>query len=83
MRVMVALRTGVPPRVVVADAGGTERSTRLTWHPDERRFVLSHWDGRVCIASVQISPEDAAELLVVLAEGVSDAMPGWALADDR
>jgi hypothetical protein len=74
---MVALRTAEPHRATVADAGGSERSVRLTWHPVERRFTLTHWVGVRCIAQVEVSPEDAAELLAVLAEGIADAWPRW------
>ena len=78
---MVALRTVEPHRATVADAGGSERSARLTWHQDERRFTLTHWLGRRCVAQVEISPEDASELLAVLAEGIADAMPTWLVAE--
>jgi hypothetical protein len=74
---VVALRVGGDERVVVADAGDGDRSVRLTWHADAGVFTLTHWDGRVCIASVQVAPEDAAEMLVVLARGVAEAIPGW------
>lgn len=76
-REMVALRTVEPHRATVADASGSDRSARLTWHPDARRFALTHWVGLVCVAQVELSPEDASELLAVLAEGVADSMPTW------
>jgi len=79
---MVALRTADPHRAVVSDASGTERSLRLTWHSIEERFTLTVWDGRRCVAAIQVAPDDAADLMVVLAEGLADALPGWALADD-
>jgi hypothetical protein len=76
-RTMVALRTVEPHRAVVADASGSDRSARLTWHPKERVFTLSHWVGLVCVAQVEVSPEDASELLAVLADGVAESMPSW------
>jgi hypothetical protein len=74
---MVALRTVEPHRATVADATGSDRSARLTWHPEVGRFTLTHWVGTVCVAQVEVSPEDASELLAVLAEGVADSMPRW------
>jgi len=79
---MVALRTIEPHRATVADAAGSERSARLTWHPDAERFTLTHWVGLVCVAQIEVSPEDASKLLAVLAEGVAGAMPRWLAADD-
>lgn len=79
---MVARRTSGPHRAVVADASGTDRSARLTWHPEARLFTLSHWVGLVCVAQVELSPEDASELLAVLADGVAESMPRWLSDDD-
>lgn len=79
---MVALRTVEPHRAVVADATGSERWARLTWHPEAGRFTLSHWAGLICVAQVEVAPEDASELLAVLAEGLADSMPRWLIADD-
>jgi hypothetical protein len=70
-RTMVALRTAEPHRASVADAAGSDRSVRLTWHPEADRFTLTHWVGPRCVAHVEVSPEDAAELLAVLAEGAT------------
>ena len=79
---MVALRTSEPQRASVSDAAGSERSVRLTWHPEVGRFTLTHWNGRVCVASIQVAPEDADDLLAVLAEGLADTRPTWLIADD-
>lgn len=79
---MAALRTAEPHRAAVSDASGSDRSARLTWHPEVGRFTLTHWDGLVCVAQVEVSPEDASELLAVLAEGVADSMPRWLTGDD-
>jgi len=79
---MVALRTIEPHRATVADAAGSECSARLTWHPDAERFTLTHWAGLICVAQIEVSPEDASELLAVLAEGVAETMPRWLAADD-
>jgi hypothetical protein len=79
---MVAMRTVEPHRAVVADAAGGERSARLTWHPEVGRFTLTHWVGLTCVAQVEVSPEDASELLAVLAEGVAESMPRWLMVDD-
>jgi len=81
-RMMVALRTIEPHRATVADAAGSECSARLTWHPDAERFTLTHWAGLICVAQIEVSPEDASKLLAVLAEGVAESMPRWLAADD-
>jgi hypothetical protein len=80
---MAVLRTAEPHRAVISDAGGSERSLRVTWHPEAGLFAVTLWAGRRCIASISVSPDDAADLLVVLAEGLSDALPEWALADEK
>jgi hypothetical protein len=74
---VVALRTVVPQRATVTDLAGTDRSARVTWHPEMRRFTLTHWEGRVCVAALEVSPEDAADLLAVFAEGLTEATPDW------
>ena len=79
---MVTLRTVEPHRATVADAAGSDRSVRLTWHAEARVFTLTHWRGVVCVAQVEVAPEDASELLAVLAEGVADSMPRWLTPDE-
>jgi hypothetical protein len=79
---VVALRTAERQRASISDAAGGERFVRLTWHPDVGRFTLTHWEGRRCVASIQVSPDDADDLLAVLAEGLAEARPTWLATDD-
>jgi hypothetical protein len=79
---MVALRTAEPHRAVISDAGGTTASLRVTWHAADGLFSVTFWDDRRCVASVKVSPEDAADLVVVFAEGLADALPDWVATDD-
>jgi len=79
---VAALRTAEPHRAVISDASGSENSLRVTWHPEAGVFAVTLWTGRRCIASTHVSPDDAADLLVVLAAGIADAVPGWVLADE-
>jgi hypothetical protein len=81
MMSVVALRTAEPHRAVISDAGGTERSLRVTWHAEDELFAVTFWEGRLCVASVRVSLDDAADVLVVLAEGLSEAVPEWVLAE--
>jgi hypothetical protein len=74
---MVALRTAEPHRAAFSDASGSDRSARLTWHPEAGRFTLTHWEGLICVAQIEVAPDDASELLAVLAEGVAASMPRW------
>jgi hypothetical protein len=74
-------RTAEPQRASISDAAGGERFVRLTRHPDVGRFTLTHRGGRRCVASIQVSPDDADDLLAVLAEGLAEARPTWLATD--
>ena len=76
---MVALRDAARARVAVPDARGGDQSLRVTWHADRQVYVLSTWRGSVCIASICISPDDAAALADVLAS----AAVAWPLVTDE
>ncbi|WP_407342871.1 hypothetical protein [Pengzhenrongella phosphoraccumulans] len=55
---------------VLPDARGGRRALQVTWHDDV--VVVSSWrDGR-CAASIRLSPQDAAALIAVLAEGLGE-----------
>jgi hypothetical protein len=76
---VVALRDASKVRVSVPDARGGDQSLRVTWHPDRQIYVLSQWQGSVCVASTCIAPEDGA----ALAEVLSSAAVAWPLVTDE
>lgn len=61
-------------RVFVEDQRGDGKFLRITWHPDRRTFVVSTWDGSVCVGATRVAVEAAPELIEVLARGLADAV---------
>ena len=75
---------GLARGVFLDDARGNGRRMRVSWHPEVGMFVVSHWDGDVCIAAVRLRPEDAAAVIGVLTDGlvaVAATPPTTALTD--
>lgn len=64
--------TGVR-RVFVEDERRDGKFLRMTWHPDRRTFVVSTWDGSVCVGATRVPVADAPALIEVLAHGLADA----------
>jgi hypothetical protein len=60
-------------RVFVEDSRRNGLFLRVTWHPEARQFVVSNWDGEVCLAATRVAVEDASELIGLLANGLADA----------
>jgi hypothetical protein len=60
-------------RVFVEDERRDGKFLRITWHPDRRTFVVSTWDGSVCVGATRVAVEAAPELIDVLARGLADA----------
>jgi hypothetical protein len=60
-------------RVLVDDTRRNGAFLRITWHADGRQFVVSNWDGQVCVGATQVSVEDAPRIMALLAEGLADA----------
>jgi hypothetical protein len=46
---------------------------QATWHPDQRRVVLSEWRSGICRATFQLDPGDAARLAVFLVGALAEA----------
>ena len=59
---------------MLPDARGDGSFVRVTWHPDRRLVVLSHWRDDVCVSASRLAVEDAAALLALLAGAVGDAV---------
>jgi hypothetical protein len=63
-------------RVFVEDERRDGKFLRMTWHPDRRTFVVSTWEGAVCVGAARIRVEQAPPLIEVLAWGLADAAAG-------
>ena len=46
---------------------------RVTWHGDERTFVVSNWEDDVCVGASRVDVHGAAKLVGLLANGIADA----------
>jgi hypothetical protein len=62
-------------RVIVEDARRDDTYARVTWHPDEGVFVISHWRGDVCVAATRVPIEAAPELIGLLVKGLAESSP--------
>ena len=57
----------------VPDVRGDGSYLRVTWHADDRMFVVSTWSGALCTAAIRIAVDDAPDLIALLAHGLGDA----------
>lgn len=60
-------------RAFVEDARRNGQFLRITWHRDRQQFVVSNWDGTVCVGATRVRVEDAPALIDVVARGLADA----------
>ncbi len=60
-------------RVLVDDTRRNGAFLRVTWHPEGRQFVVSNWDGQVCVGATRVDVQDAARIMGLLADGLADA----------
>ena len=60
-------------RVFVPDLRDELRYLRVTWHPDRRVVVLSHWRDDVCLASTPIELSQISRLVGLLVSALEDA----------
>jgi hypothetical protein len=54
----------------IGDQRGGGRGVRVSSHVDGGYLVLSTWRDDRCVATVRLRPEEAAELVAGLAEGL-------------
>ena len=47
---------------------------RVTWHQEDRLFVISHWRDNVCVAASRVDVQDAGPMIGVLVDGLSSAV---------
>ena len=50
-----------------------DRALRVTWHLDMGCVVLSAWRDGGCVSTSRLSPDEAARLISVLADGLAAA----------
>lgn len=56
-----------------ADARPGDRALRVSWHLEMGCVVLSTWRDGGCVSTTRLSPDDAARLIGVLADGLAAA----------
>ncbi len=69
-------------RVFVEDARRNGQFLRVTWHGEQQQFVVSNWDGNLCVGATRVPVESIPELVSLLVEGLAEAAsPGAAPAE--
>lgn len=69
----------LPPRGAwIPDARESGRALRVSWHPEAGCVVLSSWEHDRCTGTTRLAPEEAAQLVAVLAQGLADQVPAAA-----
>jgi hypothetical protein len=61
-----------PKSIVIPDARDRGATLRVTRHPVQRKVVLSHWRGRLCVASTPIELGDVPTLVGVLVDALGE-----------
>jgi hypothetical protein len=68
---------------VQVDRRDTDRAVRVSAHPEPQIVSLSMWRGDVCIATHQMTPSDASQLIAMLANAITATVePAAPLAAD-
>ncbi|MCM0677175.1 hypothetical protein NCC78_21140 [Micromonospora phytophila] len=58
------------------DVRGSDRTMRVSWHPERDAVVLSLWAGTVCRGSFRMAVDDLPALLALLTEITGAAAVG-------
>ena len=59
--------------MIVEDVRRDDTFMRVTWHAEDRLFVVSHWRGEVCVAATRVSVDAAPELVNLLVKGLAES----------
>lgn len=59
-------------RVFVEDTRRDGSFLRVTWHADSQQFVVSHWDGDLCVAATRVPVDAAPDLIALLTRGLAE-----------
>ena len=60
-------------RVFVEDARRNGQFLRVTWHAEQQQFVISNWDGNLCVGATRVPVESIPDLVSLLVEGLAEA----------
>jgi hypothetical protein len=63
-------------RVIVEDVRRDDTFMRVTWHAEDRVFVVSHWRGDVCVAATRVPVDAAPDLVNLLVKGLAESADG-------
>jgi len=72
--VVVAEPRDFPRRVFIEDLRRDGMFLRVTWHAEHSAFVVSHWQGEVCVAATRVAATDVADVVTLLTNGLADAL---------
>ena len=61
-------------RVFVEDMRSDGKYLRMTWHPELPGFIVSNWDGDVCVGATGVPIDAAPQLVQLLTNGLTDAL---------
>jgi hypothetical protein len=61
-------------RVFVEDIRSDGKYLRMTWHPELSGFIVSNWDGDVCVGATRVPVDAAPQLVQLLTNGMADAL---------
>lgn len=64
----------LPNRLNIPDARGQGASLQVTRHSGQRKVVLSHWRGGICVASTPVDLTELPALIGVLVDALGDAV---------
>jgi hypothetical protein len=74
---VVPAQTGLAPRGEwFSDARTGDRGLRVSWHLEMGCVVLSSWRDGGCVSTSRLTPDEAARLISVLADGLAAAADG-------
>jgi hypothetical protein len=62
-----------PLSVQIPDTRGDGACMRVTWHPERRKVVVSHWRDQVCVATTPIDLAEVPDLISILVDALADA----------
>jgi hypothetical protein len=60
-------------RVLIEDQRGNGGFLRVTWHPDRKVLLVSHWRNDLCTATTIVGISDIPKLVSLLAAALADA----------
>jgi hypothetical protein len=61
-------------RVLIEDDRSNGTFVRMTWHPESRVIVVSHWRDDVCLAATRVPVEAASDVVGLFVKAMSDSM---------